>query len=122
MAAPPRALSKDRGGVENWGGPPGGKTPTLRVAAQGRAGPRRWIAAAIGGYLNGENTLADELEDSFTDGILNLADRGVFSVNRWIRFSARGAHLAWRGQNRAKALPVKTPQTPPLRPALGVPP
>ena len=49
-----------------------------------------------GGYLDGENTLADELEQSFTGGILNTADRGFFSMDRWIRFSARGAHLAWR--------------------------
>jgi hypothetical protein len=76
-----------------------------------RTGSRRWIAAAIGGYLDGENTLADELEASFTAGILNLADRGFFSMDRWIRFSARGAHLAWRVKNGAKSVPFKTLKT-----------
>ena len=55
--------------------------------------------------------LADELEDSFTDGILNLADRGFFSMNRWIRFFARGAHLVWRVKNGAKSVPFKTIKT-----------
>ncbi len=44
-------------------------------------------------------------------GILNLADRGFFSMDRWIRFSARGAHLAWRVKNGAKSVPFKTLRT-----------
>jgi hypothetical protein len=71
----------------------------------------RWIAAAIGGYHDGENALADQLEDSFKPGILNLADRGFFSMRRWIRFSARGAHLAWLVKNGAKSVPLKTVRT-----------
>jgi hypothetical protein len=97
--------------AEEFGVPAGGTKPKLRIAAHVRTASRRWIAAAIGGYLDGENTLADELEDSFTDGILNLADRGFFSMNRWIRFSARGAHLAWRVKNGAKSVPFKTLET-----------
>ncbi len=88
--------------------PSGGTKPKLRMAAHVRTGSRRWIAAAIGGYHDGENTLADELEDSFIAGILNTADRGFFSMDRWIRFSARGAHLAWRVKNGAKSVPFKT--------------
>jgi hypothetical protein len=61
--------------------------------------------------LRRENTLARELEDSFTAGIINLADRGFFSMHRWIRFSGRGAHLAWRVKNGAKSVPFKTLQT-----------
>ncbi len=60
-----------------FGVPAGGTKPKLRIAAHVRTSSRRWIAAAIGGCLDGENTLADELEDSFTDGILNLAGRGL---------------------------------------------
>ena len=71
----------------------------------------RWIGAAIGGYHDGENALADQLQDSFTPGILNLADRGFFSMHRWIRFSAAGAHLAWRIKNGAKSVPLKTIRT-----------
>ena len=97
--------------ADAFGVPAGGTKPKIRIAAHARTGSRRWIAAAIGGYHDGENTLADELEASFTAGILNLADRGFFSMDRWIRFSGRGAHLAWRVKNGAKSVPFKTIQT-----------
>ena len=97
--------------AEAFGVPTGGTKPKLRIAAHVRTGSRRWIAAAVGGYLDGENTLADELEQSFTAGLLNTADRGFFSMDRWIRFSARGAHLAWRVKNGAKSVPFKTIKT-----------
>ena len=97
--------------AEAFGVPAGGTKPKLRMAAHVRTASRRWIAAAIGGYLDGENTLADELEDSFTAGILNLADRGFFSMDRWTRFSANGAHLVWRVKNGAKSVPFKTIRT-----------
>ncbi|HXL91624.1 MAG TPA: IS4 family transposase [Streptosporangiaceae bacterium] len=97
--------------AEAFGVPAGGTKPKLRIAAHVRTASRRWISAAIGGYHDGENPLADELEDSFTAGILNLADRGFFSMNRWIRFSARGAHLVWRVKNGAKSVPFKTIKT-----------
>jgi hypothetical protein len=93
------------------GVPTGGTKPKLRLAAHVRTASRRWIAAAIGGYLDGENTLADELEASFTGGIINLADRGFFSMDRWLRFSAGGAHLVWRVKNGAKSVPFKTIRT-----------
>ena len=94
-----------------FGIPADGARPLLRIAAHVRTATRRWIAAAIGGYLDGENPLADDLAWSFTPGILNLADRGFFSMDRFIRFSATGAHLAWRVKNGAKSVPFKTLQT-----------
>ena len=97
--------------AEAFGVPSGGTKPKIRIAAHVRTGSRRWIAAAAGGYHDGENTLADELESSFTAGIINLADRGFFSMDRWIRFSANGAHLAWRVKNGAKSVPFKTIET-----------
>src|SRR5216683_5320486 len=53
----------------------------------------------------------DVLDGSFTAGILNLADRGFFSMYRWIRFSAAGAELAWRVKNGARSVPLKTIRT-----------
>ena len=97
--------------AEAFGVPSGGTKPKIRIAAHVRTGSRRWIAAAAGGYHDGENTLADELESSFTPGIINLADRGFFSMDRWIRFSASGANLAWRVKNGAKSVPFKTLKT-----------
>jgi IS4 transposase len=40
--------------------------------------------------------------------MLNLADRGFFSMDRFLRFSAAGAHLAWRVKSSAKSVPFKT--------------
>jgi hypothetical protein len=101
-------LFRDEVLADVFGIPADGARPLLRIAAHVRTATRRWIAAAIGGYLDGENPLADGLAWSFTPGILNLADRGFFSMDRWIRFSAAGAHLAWRVKNGAKSVPFKT--------------
>ena len=90
-----------------FGTPAEGARPLLRIAAHVRTASRRWIGAETGGYHDGENDLADKLAWSFRPGILNLADRGFFSMDRWLRFSATGAHLAWRVKNGAKSVPFK---------------
>jgi hypothetical protein len=46
-----------------------------------------WIAAAIGGYHDGENALADRHEGGFRLGMLNLAERGFFSMDGFLRLS-----------------------------------
>ena len=94
-----------------FGTPADGARPLLRITAHVRTATFRWISAAIGGYHDGENALADQLEGSFRPGILNLADRGFFSMDRFLRFSARGADLAWRVKNGAKSVPLKTVKT-----------
>jgi len=93
------------------GTPADGARPLLRVTAHVRTATFRWIGAAIGGYHDGENALAGQLEDSFRPGMLNLADRGFFSMHRWIRFSGAGAELAWRVKNGAKSVPARTLET-----------
>jgi hypothetical protein len=45
-----------------FGVPEGGTHPKLRVVALLQAGTMRWKAAALGGYHDGENALADQLE------------------------------------------------------------
>ena len=94
-----------------FGTPADRARPLLRVIAHVRTATFRWIGAAIGGYHDGENALADQLEGSFAPGMLNLADRGFFSMHRWIRFSATGAHLAWRDQERREIRPAQDHQT-----------
>ncbi|HEX6522521.1 MAG TPA: IS4 family transposase, partial [Streptosporangiaceae bacterium] len=84
--------------------------PLLRVVAHVRTATRRWIAAEPGSYLEGENELADRLEWSFRPGMPNLADRGFFSMDRFVRFAATGADLAWRVKNSAKSIPCKRPE------------
>jgi Insertion element 4 transposase N-terminal len=88
-----------------FGTPADGARPVLRVAAHVRTATFRWIGAAIGGYHDGENALADQLENSFRPGILSLADRGFFSMDRFLRFSARGADLAH--QERREVRPAQ---------------
>ena len=94
-----------------FGVPEGGARPKLRVVALLQAGTMRWKAAAIGGYHDGENTLADQLEGALGPGQLSLADRGFFSMDRWLRFSAAGAHLLWRVKNAARSVPFRLVRT-----------
>ncbi len=90
-----------------FGVPEGGTRPQLRVTALLQAGTMRWRAAAVGGYHDGENALADQPEGALRPGQLSLADRGFFSMDRWIRFSATGAHLLWRAKNGARSVPFR---------------
>jgi Transposase DDE domain/Insertion element 4 transposase N-terminal len=94
-----------------FGVPEGGKHPKLRLVALLQAGTMRWKAAAIGGYHDGENALADQLEGALGPGQLSLADRGFFSMDRWLRFSAAGAHLLWRVKNAARSVPFRLLRT-----------
>ncbi len=97
--------------ADAFGVPAGGTKPKVRIVAHVRTGSRRWIGAAIGGYHDGENALVDELASTLRPGMLNLADRGFFSMDRWIRFSATGAHLCWRVKNGARSVPFKMLKT-----------
>ena len=94
--------------ADEFGTPAPGAKPLLRLVGLLHSGTRRWRAAVIGGYLDGENALADGLEPHFGAGQLNLADRGFFSMDRWLRFSGTGAHLLWRVKNGAESVPFRT--------------
>lgn len=94
--------------AEEFGVPAPGARPLLRLVGLLHSGTRRWRAAVAGRYLDGENVLADGLQDAFGPGQLNLADRGFFSMDRWLRFSAAGADLLWRVKNGAKCVPFRT--------------
>jgi hypothetical protein len=90
-----------------FGVPDGGTHPKLRLVALLQAGTMRWKAAAVGGWHDGENALADRLQGALGPGQLSLADRGFFSMDRWLRFSATGAHLLWRVKNAARSVPFR---------------
>ena len=94
-----------------FGVPEGGRHPKLRLVALLQAGTMRWKAAAVGGCHDGENALADQLEGALGAGQLSLADRGFFSMDRWLRFSAAGAHLLWRVKNAARSVPFRQLRT-----------
>jgi hypothetical protein len=94
-----------------FGIPAPGAKPLLRLVGLLHSGTRRWRAAVVGRYLDGENALADGLQDAFGPGQLNLADRGFFSMDRWLRFSGAGADLLWRVKNGSKCVPFRTLKT-----------
>jgi Transposase DDE domain/Insertion element 4 transposase N-terminal len=94
-----------------FGVPSPGSRPLLRLVGLLHSGTRRWRAAAVGRYLDGENALADRLQGAFGPGQLNLADRGFFSMDRWLRFSGTGADLLWRVRNGDRTSPFKTLKT-----------
>jgi hypothetical protein len=101
-------LARDDALACEFGSSSEGGRPLLRIAAHVRTASRRWIGAETGSYHDGENDLADKLEWSFRPGMLNLADRGFFSMDRFTRFAATGADLAWRVKNSAKSVPCRT--------------
>jgi hypothetical protein len=94
-----------------FGVPEGGTHPKLRAVGLLQAGTMRWKAAALGGYHDGESTLCDQLEGALGPDQLSLADRGFFSMGRWLRFSGTGAHLLWRVKNTARAVPFRRLRT-----------
>lgn len=93
--------------VEEFGCPTGGPRPLARMVTLVSVGDRRVRAAAVGGYRTSEQELTDRLDGHLAPGTLNLADRNFFSMDRWLRFSATGAQLAWRVKNGKNSLPAR---------------
>lgn len=93
--------------VEQFGRPTGGPRPLARIVTLVTCGDRRVRAAAIGSYHTSEQELTDRLDTHLAPGTLNLADRNFFSMDRWLRFTATGAQLAWRVQNGKHSLPAR---------------
>jgi len=92
--------------AQEFGVPRLGTRPVLRAVTLLQAGTMRWKAAALGGYHDGENALADQLQGALGAGQLCLADRGFFSMGRWLRLPGTGAHLLWRVKNAARSVPL----------------
>lgn len=93
--------------AEEPGVPTNGTKPKIWLAAHVSAGSRRWKAAAIGGYHDGENTLVDQLETTLAAGMLNLADRGFFSMDRLAAVLRYRCTPAVAGQERRHVRPVQ---------------
>jgi len=82
--------------------------PLLRIVGHVRVASRRWIAAETGTYHQGENELADGLFWSLRGGMVNLADRGFPSMERYLAAAGTGADLVWRWKNGKDCLPART--------------
>ncbi|MFV2011914.1 MULTISPECIES: IS4 family transposase [unclassified Micromonospora] len=87
--------------------PTGGRFPQARMVALVACGIRWILAARIASSGVSEQALADDLIGELQPGTINLADRGFFSMDRWTRAAATGAHLLWRVKNGARSLPAR---------------
>ena len=77
-----------------FGVPAGGRYPQVRLVTLTACGSRWQLAATMDSIEVSEQALVDQLETSLGPGMLNLADRNFFSMDRWVRFAATGAQLA----------------------------
>lgn len=91
--------------------PSKGRFPQARLVALVTCGNRWILTARIGSSGTSEQVLADSLISELQAGTINLADRGFFSMDRWIRAAATGAHLVWRVKNGARSLPARSERT-----------
>ncbi len=73
-----------------------GGFPQLRLVALAECGTHAITNVALGAYTTGELSLADELWDSLTGGMLCLADRNFYSYERFQKARSSGAQLLWR--------------------------
>jgi hypothetical protein len=74
----------------------GGAFPQLRLVALAETGTHAICAVALGPLSSGENALADELVPRLEPGMLCLADRGLYSFERFENARKTGAQLLWR--------------------------
>ncbi|MFC7280249.1 transposase domain-containing protein [Paractinoplanes rhizophilus] len=87
--------------------PTNGRFPQARMVAVIVCGIRWVLAARIGSSGISEQALADDLVGELRPGTINLADRGFFSMDRWVRAAATGAQMLWRVKNGARSLPAR---------------
>ena len=74
----------------------GGAFPQLRLVGLAESGTHAICDAALGPYTTSEKELADRLVAGLTPGMLCLADRGLYSFERFQTARRTGAQLLWR--------------------------
>jgi len=82
--------------------------PQARLVAVAECGTHAMFDAVVGAYTTGENTLAREVIDRLTPGMLVLADRGFCGFPLWKRAVATGADLLWRAMPNMKPRYLET--------------
>lgn len=100
-------LAADPQVSQRYATPTGGDCPQARVVTLVACGTRRVLAARAGSYTTSEQQLWDQMVTALTPGTINFCDRNFFSMDRWRRAAATGAHLVWRVKNGRKSLPAK---------------
>jgi hypothetical protein len=82
--------------------------PQARVVAVAECATHAIFDAVVGSYATPENTLARDLVDRLTPGMVVLADRGFCGFPLWSRAAATGADLLWRAIGNMKPRHVET--------------
>lgn len=88
----------------------GGAFPQLRMVALAESGTHAIFDVALGAYSDGERALAGQLWGSLSEGMLCLADRGLYSYEAFQNARQTGCQLLWRvsstvGLPREQTLP-----------------
>jgi hypothetical protein len=96
---------------ERYATPTGGRFPQARLVTLVACGTRRVLGAELDSCALSEQVLWDRMAARLAPGTLNLADRGFFSMNRWLVASGTGAQLIWRVKNGGRSLPAKVVDT-----------
>ncbi len=81
--------------------------PQIRAACLIEIGTHAVLDARLGEYAVAETTLAEEMFSALRPGMLMLADRRVYSFQRWIRAVETGAELLWRVTANLTLRPVE---------------
>jgi hypothetical protein len=100
-------LNPDPQVAARYATPSGGSCPQARVVTLIGCGTRRVLAARPGSCAVSEQALWDQMVTALQPGTINFCDRNFFSMDRWRRAAATGAHLVWRVKNGKKSLPAK---------------
>ena len=74
----------------------GGAFPQVRLVGLVESGTHAICDVALGPYSTSEKELADPVIDRLGERMLCLADRGLYSFERFQRARATGAQLLWR--------------------------
>src|SRR3954464_9772028 len=76
--------------------------PQVRFVALVENGTHVLFGARLGGFGDGETTLAHDALPTLQPGMLCLADRQFFGHALWQGAAATGADLLWRGQRKLR--------------------
>ena len=79
-----------------------GAFPQVRLVGLAECGTHALLQVALGPYTMSERRLADRLIPNLPSGALVLADRGLYSFERWQQAAATGAALCWRVSMRMR--------------------
>lgn len=84
-----------------------GAYPQAQAACLVELGTHAVFDARLEPYRISENTLIEEMFPALRPGMLVLADRGVYSYQRWTQAVAMGADLLWRVSSSLVLRPVE---------------